>query len=155
MSSARIGIPAGNPSTVTTRAGPWDSPAVKKRSTACSGHRMFGWRCRNSYGTRRRETGPFGPRLPAGAGDQLLLSVLVCELPLAGVAPVPVVAVPVAVVVPAAAVTGGSSNIRAEIVTVSCEAPLNGPVDWPAPTLPPSRPPSPRRRCSCRSFRPS
>src|SRR2546423_1437309 len=30
----RIGKPAGKPSTVTTSAGPWDSPAVRNRNTA-------------------------------------------------------------------------------------------------------------------------
>ena len=32
MSSAVTGRPAGSPSTITTRARPWDSPAVRKRS---------------------------------------------------------------------------------------------------------------------------
>src|SRR5580704_18690560 len=33
MSEASTGSPAGRPSTITTRARPCDSPAVKKRST--------------------------------------------------------------------------------------------------------------------------
>src|ERR1700733_7212645 len=33
MSDASTGRPAGRPSTITTRARPWDSPAVRKRST--------------------------------------------------------------------------------------------------------------------------
>src|SRR5271156_125783 len=33
MSEASTGSPAGRPSTITTRARPWDSPAVRKRST--------------------------------------------------------------------------------------------------------------------------
>ena len=34
MSSTVIGSPAGSPSTITTSAWPWDSPAVRKRSIA-------------------------------------------------------------------------------------------------------------------------
>src|SRR4051794_39447670 len=33
MSSTVTGSPAGSPSTITTSALPWDSPAVRKRST--------------------------------------------------------------------------------------------------------------------------
>ena len=36
MSSGFTATPAGKPSTIAVRAGPWDSPAVKKRS-------MFGF----------------------------------------------------------------------------------------------------------------
>src|SRR5476649_1572895 len=33
----RMGNPAGRPSTVTTNAGPWDSPAVRNRNTVPPG----------------------------------------------------------------------------------------------------------------------
>jgi hypothetical protein len=42
----RIGSPAGRPSTVTTSAGPWDSPAVRKRNTVLQVGRV-----RRFYGT--------------------------------------------------------------------------------------------------------
>src|ERR1700677_4707723 len=49
MSEASTGRPAGNPSTMTTRARPWDSPAVRKRST------------QPRYRTANAVPGPRGP----------------------------------------------------------------------------------------------
>ena len=59
-SSTVIGSPAGSPSTMTTRAGPWDSPAVRKRST------------RNSFG-RAPDAALDGGRYPQDTGGSSAL----------------------------------------------------------------------------------
>src|SRR5438477_11087782 len=59
MSAADSSSPAGSPSTITTRARPCDSPAVRKRNI-----------------TRKRTGGPFsGPRPISRGSDEIVLEV--------------------------------------------------------------------------------
>ena len=69
MPSASTGTPAGRPSRITTKPGPWDSPAVRKRNTRSSYGRVAG-AARNGppprdrrplppWAHRRRLAGPY------------------------------------------------------------------------------------------------